>query len=203
MSNWRTQLGLSLFSWSLCIISSMPLFGIDRDVQIDQLHHTAWTADNAGIGEIKQIVQTSDGFLWLLTSDDRLLRFDGVRFVPIETALAGVLPAREHRGDDALSIEAVPAGGLCIGHSRLRVDLLKNGQVHTFSTQICFPNAHIDKMVQDQDGVLWIATEQGLGRLQDSQCNSIGPGWGYSGGEPIALLVDRGGTLWVKSQDGR
>ena len=63
MSNWRTQLELSLFSCWLCIISFMPLFGLDRDIQIDQLHHTTWTADNAAIGETKQIVQTSDGFL--------------------------------------------------------------------------------------------------------------------------------------------
>jgi PAS domain S-box-containing protein len=203
MLNWRTQLGLSLFSWWLCIISSVSLFGLDRDIQIDQLHHTAWTADNAGIGEIKRIVQTSDGFLWLLTSDDRLLRFDGIRFEPIETAMAGELPTGEHRWDHVFSIEAVPDGALWVGHAEPRVDLLKNGQVHTFSTQNCFPNAPIDRMVQDHQGVLWIATPRGLGRLQDSQCNSIGPGWGYSGAEPVALLVDTGGTLWVKSQDGR
>jgi signal transduction histidine kinase/ligand-binding sensor domain-containing protein len=203
MSNRRTQLVWSLFCWWLCIISFTPLFGLDRDIQINQLHHTAWTADNGGIGETKQIVQTSDGFLWVLTSDDRLLRFDGIRFEPIETAMAGVLPTGEHRWDDVFSIEAVPDGGLWISHALPRVDLLKNGQVRTFSTQNCFPNAHIDRMVQDQDGILWIATPQGLGRLQDSQCKSIGPDWGYSGGEPMALLVDRGGTLWVKSQDGR
>jgi signal transduction histidine kinase/ligand-binding sensor domain-containing protein len=203
MSSWRTQLGLSFFSWWLCMTSLMPLFGLDRDIQIDQLHHTAWTADNAGIGEIRQIVQTSDGFLWLLTSDDRLLRFDGIRFEPIETAMAGVLPTGEHRWDDVFSIEAVPDGGLWIGHAQSRVDLLKNGQVHTLSTQGCFPNEPIERMIQDNDGVLWMETARGLGRLQGSQCNSVGPGWGYSGGEPIAMFVDRGGTLWVKSQDGR
>jgi PAS domain S-box-containing protein len=203
MSKWRMQLELSLFCWWLFIISYTPLFGLDRDIQIDQLHHTAWTADNAGIGETKQIVQTSDGFLWLLTSDDRLLRFDGVRFEPIETAMAGILPTGEHRWDDVFSITAVPDGGLWIGHALSQIDLLKNGQVHTFSTQNCSANAHVDMMVQDQDGVLWIATPRGLGRLQNAQCDSIGPGWGYSGGEPIALLVDRGGTLWVKSQNGR
>jgi PAS domain S-box-containing protein len=203
MSNWRTQLGWSAFCWGICIISSMPLFGLDRDIQIDQLHHTAWTADNAGIGESKQIAQTSDGFLWIVTSDDRLLRFDGIRFEAIETAMAGALPTAEHRWDDVFSIEAVPDGGLWIGHAVPRIDLLKDGQVHTFSTQTCFPHAPINIMVQDQDGVLWISTAQGLGRLQDSQCKSIGPDWGYSGGEPVAMLVDRGGTLWVKSQDGR
>src|SRR5580658_3935082 len=203
MSKWRMQLELSLFCWWLFIISYTPLFGLDRDIQIDQLHHTAWTADNAGIGETKQIVQTSDGFLWLLTSDDRLLRFDGVRFEPIETAMAGVLPTGEHRWDDVFTIEVVPDGGLWIGHALPRVDLVKNGQVHTFSTENCFPNAPIERMVRDHDGVLWIGTPGGLGRLQDSQCDSIGPSWGYSGGRLVALLVDRAGTLWVKSQDGR
>jgi PAS domain S-box-containing protein len=203
MSKWRMQFGLSLFSCWLCIISAVPLFGLDRDIQVDQLHHTTWTPDNAGIGETKQIVQSSDGFLWVLTSDDRLLRFDGIRFEPIEIAMAGALPTGEHRWDDIFSIAAVPDGGLWIGHSRPRVDLLKNGQVQTFSTQNCFLNAPIDVMVQDHEGVLWMATPRGLGRLQNSQCNVIGPDWRYSGGEPVAMLVDKGGTLWVKSQDGR
>jgi signal transduction histidine kinase/ligand-binding sensor domain-containing protein len=199
------QFGRLLLLLLPCLIAleGPTLFGLDRDVQIDQLHHTAWTADNATVGETKQVVQTSDGFLWLLTSDDRLLRFDGIRFEPIETAMAGVLPTGEHRWDDVFTIEVVPDGGLWIGHALPRVDLVKNGQVHTFSTENCFPNAPIERMVRDHDGVLWIGTPGGLGRLQDSQCDSIGPSWGYSGGRLVALLVDRAGTLWVKSQDGR
>src|ERR1700678_2867569 len=148
MSDSRTQLGLRLFSWWLCIISFTPLFGLDRDIQIDLLHHTAWTEDNAGIGETRRIVQTSDGFLWLLTSDNRLLRFDGIRFEPIETAMAGALPTGEHRWDSVSTIEAVPDGGLWIAQAKAYVDLLKDGQVHTFSTQNCSPNA-VDIMVQD------------------------------------------------------
>src|ERR1700744_620022 len=178
MSNWRAPFGFRLFFSWLCIISSVAGFWLGLDILIAQLHHTAWTADNAGIGETKQIVQTLDGFLWLLTSDDRLLRFDGIRFEAIETAMAGPLPTGEHRWDDVFSIAAVPDGGLWVGHAAPRVDLLKDGQVHTFSTENCFPHAPINVMVQDQDGVLWFATAQGLGRLQDSQCNSIGPDWG-------------------------
>ncbi len=189
--------------WILFLVLRQPLFGVSRDIQINQLHHTAWTADNAGIGEVRQVVQTSDGFLWLVTSDDRLLRFDGIRFDPIEKAMAGVIPTGEHRWDDVFSVDVDQSGGLWIGHSHPRVDFLKGGQLHTFSTQNCSPNAPIEKLAQDQDGILWIATRSGLGRMQGSQCNAIAPSGGYAGGEPVDLKVGRDGTLWVKGSDGQ
>ena len=43
--------------------------------------HTAWTHnDGVPLGFINRILQTSDGYLWVLTRD-ALLRFDGMRFV--------------------------------------------------------------------------------------------------------------------------
>jgi len=91
------QIGMVLSILWLSALSCRPLFGIDPSLRIDQLHHTSWTQENAGIGEIKQVVQTSDGFLWLKTSTLDLLRFDGVRLETIETALAGTIPVGEHR----------------------------------------------------------------------------------------------------------
>ena len=189
--------------WCLSATVCFPLFGIDHSLRIDQMHHTAWTDENSGIDQIKQVVQTLDGFLWLKTATNRLLRFDGVRFEPIEIAMAGVLPGGEHRWDDIFSIYAAPGGGLWIGHSAPRVDLFKDGRVQSFTTQDGLPNGPINKMVQGRDGVLWMATTQGLARLEGSRCIMIGLDWGYSGGKPVALLAAKDGTLWVRSHDGR
>lgn len=197
------QIGMVLSILWLSALSCRPLFGVDPSLRIDQLHHTSWTQENAGIGEIKQVVQTSDGFLWLKTSTLDLLRFDGVRFETIETALVGTIPVGEHRWDDIYSIAAAPDGGLWIGHDAPIIDLVKNGRVQSFTPQNGLPSAPIDKIVSDRDGVLWIATRQGLSRLQGTHCILIGLDWGYTGGVPSAILSDKDGTLWVMSHDGR
>ena len=51
------------------------------DVPLRDYVHTAWTQhDGEPLGMIVRILQTSDGYLWVLTRD-ALLRFDGMRFV--------------------------------------------------------------------------------------------------------------------------
>jgi ligand-binding sensor domain-containing protein len=92
---------------------------------------------------------------------------------------------------------------LWIGHDAPIIDLVKNGRVLSFTQQNGLPNAPIDKIISDRDGVLWIATRQGLSRLQGTHCILIGLDWGYTGGVPSAILSDKDGTLWVMSHDGR
>jgi signal transduction histidine kinase/ligand-binding sensor domain-containing protein len=44
--------------------------------------HTAWTQhDGVPLSAIRSITQTTDGYLWITTTEEGLLRFDGVRFV--------------------------------------------------------------------------------------------------------------------------
>jgi len=48
--------------------------------------HTAWTQhDGVPLSKIKSITQTTDGYLWLTTADEGLLRVDGVRFVSMSS----------------------------------------------------------------------------------------------------------------------
>ena len=57
---WATLLGMLLFG---------PLFGIDRDLRIDQLHHTSWARKDGVPPEILALAETTDGFLWIGTRD--------------------------------------------------------------------------------------------------------------------------------------
>lgn len=55
------------------------------DVPLRDYNHTTWTHhDGVPLGHIASILQTSDGYLWIFTSDG-LLRFDGMRFVSVST----------------------------------------------------------------------------------------------------------------------
>ena len=64
-------------------VSSVWAVGPAR--HISQYAHTAWrTLD--GVVEVRNtIAQTTDGYLWLGTQNG-LLRFDGVKFVPYDSA---------------------------------------------------------------------------------------------------------------------
>jgi signal transduction histidine kinase/ligand-binding sensor domain-containing protein len=194
------RLGI-LFAF-LCIESSPRLFALNRDVQINQLHHTSWTDENSGLGGILSIVQGADGFLWLVTTDAHLLRFDGVRFDPIEAAMAGIVGTGEHSWDDIFSVYASPDGGLWIGHGKARVDIIRGGTRESYSTQSCFAKGSVGLLAPQKNGGVWIGTPQGLGLLQSGRCDPIGASAGYTGGTPVALLVDMQGNVWVKGSDG-
>ena len=204
-SNCRKRLEFYLCGYFLSIVLTPSLFGLDREIQISQLHHTAWTDENASIGAVSEVVQTSDGFLWLRTTDSRLLRFDGVRFQPIDTTMAGVIPAGEHWWDNVSGMQAASDGGLWIAHQSHSpsIDLLKDGVDRRYSTQDCISRGYPTGFAQEQNGVLWIKTSEGLARFQNGRCEPIGRNWGYSGEYPVALLIDKQGTLWEKDSDGR
>ena len=62
-------------------------FALDPHKQIDQYAHDSWNSRHDFPGEaVYQILQTKDGFLWLRTASG-LIRFDGVRFVSMDTII--------------------------------------------------------------------------------------------------------------------
>src|SRR6478672_6760401 len=75
-------------------LSLRPIHAIDDVPSLSQYPHTAWTQyEGNALPAIRAIAQTRDGYLWLAT-DSGLLRFDGVRFVPLEPAESDRLPSR-------------------------------------------------------------------------------------------------------------
>lgn len=158
---------------------------------LPQFHHTSWSAEE-GIGAIYDIRQSTDGFLWLQTSTG-VFRFDGVRF---ETAA-------DVTRDDAQStkLDAVlPSvfGGEWFTTRSSGLVLWKEGRF------IRFPESHCTgRIVEAPDGSLWVASRSGLFHVENSQCKAIGREAGYPGGEPAGLMVDREGTVWVKTWAGQ
>ena len=70
----------------LLFASADALLGLDPSKHIDQYGHGVWTSQHGLPGNaVYQILQTPDGYLWIRTSTG-LVRFDGVRFVPMDTA---------------------------------------------------------------------------------------------------------------------
>src|SRR5579872_3174192 len=71
----------------VCLCLAPHLNALNPSRNLDQYYHETWTSQRGLPGEaVYQIVQSSDGYLWLRTSAG-LVRFDGVRFVRMDDVL--------------------------------------------------------------------------------------------------------------------
>ncbi len=65
-------------AFSLCSLGKSA-FCIDPAQPLHQMYHLSWTAKDGLRGMVISLAQTSDGFLWVGTSQG-LFRFDGLTF---------------------------------------------------------------------------------------------------------------------------
>jgi signal transduction histidine kinase/ligand-binding sensor domain-containing protein len=171
------------------------MFGIDRDLRLDQLYHTAWTAKDGAPGGIVAMAQTADGYLWL-GAPSGLYRFDGLQFELYRPASGPSLPKTSIG-----VLMATPDGGLWISYTLGGVSFLKNGRLTNYAQQDGLPNNVIRSMARDQDGGIWVAAASGgLGRLQGSKWQPVRENWNFSG-EAYCVFVDRRGTVWASSKN--
>jgi ligand-binding sensor domain-containing protein len=181
--------------WLICVA---PILGIvseaspsDAKPAIHQgtdFHHTGWS----GMGAVFDLKQSSEGYLWLTTSKG-VLRFDGVRFQPLEEVTHGAVQDTEI---DSVFISS--SGGLWFTTQGAGLLLWKDGRLTTFPDRRCTPIRKQGKIIEDRDGSLWVQATAGLFRLRGLVCEQIGAEQGYPGGFPAGILLDSDGTLWVK-----
>jgi signal transduction histidine kinase/ligand-binding sensor domain-containing protein len=162
---------------------------------ITNYHHTMWTSEN-GLGAVFDIQQATDGYLWLTTSTG-VFRFDGVRFQSVEEATNGAVPNSEIH-----AVYLSPSGGLWLKTRAAGQIFWKDGHLTTYTDRRCTSVLQLEGIAEDRDGSLWLQASGGLFRLRGSACEQIGSEHGYPGGFPAAILVDRGGTVWVRTLGG-
>ncbi|HEV7767165.1 MAG TPA: two-component regulator propeller domain-containing protein [Thermoanaerobaculia bacterium] len=132
----------------LCVLllaSLTPASAVDADRKISQFGHTAWRIrDGIFNSTANAITQTTDGYLWIGT-ENGLVRFDGVRFVPWKP------PAGQQLDDRIFSLRATRDGTLWIGTGR-GLSFLKNGNVVNVEV-----GSRINSIVEDPAGNgVWI-----------------------------------------------
>lgn len=163
--------------------------------EVTDFHHTMWTSEN-GLGAVFDIQQAADGYLWLTTSTG-VFRFDGVRFQSVEEATNGAVPNSEIH---AVFLSA--SGGVWLKTRAAGLLFWKEGRLTTFTDRRCTPVLQMEGIAEDRDGSLWIQASGGLFHMRGSSCEQIGGEQGYPGGFPAAILVDREGTVWVRTLAG-
>src|SRR5215813_11872260 len=61
------------------ILAAADAHALDPRQRIDQLYHSTWNEKDGITGAVTALAQTTDGYLWLGTTDG-LLRFNGISF---------------------------------------------------------------------------------------------------------------------------
>ncbi len=159
---------------------------------INQYAHCSWTSQHGLLGgAVYQIIQSTDGYLWLRTADG-LIRFDGARFLHIDPIVDGK-PIRD------------PAQAICRG---VGGDLLIRGLETTlqyrdgkFSHRL--PPAPLEKgnarnIFEASDGQIWVGGDAYLHRAQSKGFELLLSDTGWIN----AFLEDQHDNLWVGGYRG-
>jgi signal transduction histidine kinase/ligand-binding sensor domain-containing protein len=178
--------------WLLLCASALALPG---DRTLSQLYHTQWTVQDGAPTGITGIVQTRDGYIWLVAGG-RLFRFDGVAFERIERIGNVPLPMEK-----LYAIWARPRGGLWISYVFGGATFLHEGRIENYFTNEGLPPNTVLKFAEDGTGGMWAATTRGLMRLEGGAWTLAGDGWNVPGTNIADALLDRDGTLWVVAGD--
>jgi ligand-binding sensor domain-containing protein len=157
---------------------------------LQDFHHTAWTIEN-GLSAVFAVQQAPNGFLWLTTATG-VFRFDGVRFESTDE-----VTNRQIHNMDIVTVFPSPSGGVWLTTRSRGLLLWKDNRVTNYPDRRCTPAQGYNGIVEDRDGSLWIAGSAGLFRLKNGNCEQIHNDPAFPGGYPLAILMDRAGTLWV------
>jgi len=181
---------LALLLWALPALASEP------SLDVSQYAHTAWTFRNGFLnGAVYAIAQTPDGYLWLGTQSG-VVRFDGVRAVPL------VLPHGQELLSTAVgSLLAGRDGTLWIG----TLDGLASWNNGRLTEYPALARQTILALVEGRDGTVWAG---GFGSPTGKLC-AIRSGHatcsgddGSLGAAVASLYEDADGSLWVGAATG-
>jgi len=169
---------------------------LDPSLDVTQYAHTAWTyRDGLLQGAVHAIAQTPDGYLWLATHSG-VVRFDGVRAVPLPLQSGQQLPSTS-----VGALLAARDGSLWIGTLDGLVSW-KNGQLTEYPA---LAHSTVRALLQGRDGTVWaggFAGARGMVCAIRGGRTSCSSGEGTFGAAVHALYEDSEGSLWVGAATG-
>ncbi|MEI9972822.1 MAG: two-component regulator propeller domain-containing protein [Ignavibacteriota bacterium] len=174
------------------LCSARPILALDPDQPSTSSITRPWTAKDGLQGTVTSFAQTSDGFLWIGTTEG-LFRFDGVKFEAYKPE-AGSFPAT------AVLTLCAAREGLWIGYVAGGVSLLKNGRLRNYSSSDGLPISNISGIIEDGEGTIWVSAVGGLARLEGDRWHIVRMDWNYPSRAAEILTGDTRGTLWAATR---
>jgi len=164
----------------------------------DHLIAKAWTTeDGLPQSSVNDIVQTSDGYLWMATFGG-LARFDGVDFESFGVARNPGLPS-----DRILSLLETKDGVLWVGTERSGTAFIEEGKFRTFEPPDALGLNGVARIYEGPSGTLWFGTAVDLLRLRpDGEFTRFTTEDGLIQPPIYSILEEADGRVWVGSQRG-
>ena len=178
------------------LLSCPHALALDPSLDVSQYAHTAWT-DRDGFlqGAVYSITQTPDGYLWLGTQSG-VVRFDGVRAVPLPLPPGQQLPSAA-----VGALLTAQDGTLWIGTLNGLVSW-KNGRLTEYPA---LAGRTVLALLQDRDGIVWAGGFGGptgiLCAIRGGRTTCYGDD-GSLGTAVASLYEDGEGSLWVGAATG-
>ena len=175
-----------------------PSAAVDPDQSFHQLLLETWQGDDGlTLGSVVDVVQTSDGYLWL-GGYEELVRFDGASFTVMARANTPELP-----GNNLYSLVEGADGGLWISTDGGGISHYRDGHFTTLTTADGLLSDQVTDLALGGDGSLWIgAFGAGLSRYKDGTFRHYTTQDGLPSVFVTSLTVDRQGQLWVGTRSG-
>ncbi len=171
---------------------------LDPNKRLTQYIHTSLRIqDGSAPSGMYTIAQTSDGFLWFLSSRGDIYRFDGMRFRPwpLPADAGSIGRIRNIVGDQAGGLWALGANGI--------VHLKGGLSTSHFELEGLMPNA--SNLSEDADGSLWVV--RGENGISEPVCHITEHAvkcYGKADGIPIspidAIVADEKDGFWLGGQ---
>lgn len=195
LRNLRKRAGRGILFHGLAVtIALVGAFSPLRAQQIEGYRHKHWDVEEGAPSDIRAIVQSRDGFLWLGTSNG-LHRFDGLTFEKIEPR-----GFDRWRSNQITALAAAPDGALWVGYDYGGVGVYRDGRL-VDANAVPHPQGSVGAIAVGLDGDVWVAAQSGYGpELRHWR----GGHWqiygktSWLGDEPLqSVFVASDGTLWI------
>jgi signal transduction histidine kinase/DNA-binding response OmpR family regulator/ligand-binding sensor domain-containing protein/HPt (histidine-containing phosphotransfer) domain-containing protein len=165
-----------------------PSLALDPAKRIDQYAHDSWNSRRDFPGEaIYQAVQTRDGYLWLRMAAS-LIRFDGVRFVPMDTAV----------GREPVKAICLNSGGQLIVRTASRTEIFVDGKFTDLLPPKPLPDGDILSIFPAASKEILLGSDDFIYLLRPNQIHLLKGTSGWS----TAFLRDSNGRIWVGGEHG-
>ena len=180
-----------LFTAILGLLLALPAEALDPRRAVSEYRRTTWTIkDGLPATFIFSITQSSDGYIWL-GSTDGLARFDGIQFFHWRTKGNRILLGAVR------VVRAARKGGIWVGTAAGLVGRVREDDLTSATT-----DAPVEALLEARDGTLWVATAKRIVRFHPDTLVQIGsainlPADFYSG-----LLQDEEGFIWLNTSRG-
>ena len=172
---------------ALLLSSGSGLKALDPSKRIDQYGHDFWTSQHGLPGEaVYQITQSRDGYLWMRTSAG-LVRFDGVRFVLMDSAI----------GAEPVKSLTMGVDGDMLVRTTSRTVVYKDGKFTDYRTPAALPDGDVGAVFESRQHQVLLGADDFLYSHDRNGMRLVRRGTSAV----TSFVQDEAGTIWVGAAD--